>query len=186
MKILVGCEESQIVCMAFRKKGHKAYSCDVQDCSGKFPQYHLKMDIRKAIKFTKWDLIILHCPCTKTALCGNRHYHNSIERIKDAKFTKQVFDLAKKYCKKVVLEQPKTIMQKFIGQKSQVIQPWQFGHGETKETWLWIIGLPLLKPSKIVTGREQKIFLMPPSKDRGKLRSKTYKGIANAMAKQWG
>lgn len=86
---------------------------------------------------------------------------------------------------KVVLEQPKTIMQRFIGKKTQSIHPWQFGHGETKETWLWINGLPLLIPTKIVSGRENRIWKMPPSKDRGKLRSKTYEGIAQAMAIQW-
>lgn len=186
MKVLIGCEESQAVCIAFRERGHEAYSCDIQECSGGHPEWHLKMDVRDAIKLKKWGMIILHCPCTYTAVCENKHYYDSPLRIEGINFTKEVYELALSVCDKVVLEQPKTIMQRYIGKKSQAIQPWQFGHGETKETWLWINGLPLLLPTNIVDGREHKIFNMPPSKDRGKLRSKTYSGIARAMAEQWG
>jgi len=131
------------------------------------------------------DLIIMHPPCTYTALSGNRWYWNSDKRIKGATFCKQLWLLACKKCSKVALEQPKTIMQKYIGKRSQIIHPWQFGHGETKETWLWLHGLPLLEPTNIADGRENRIWKMPPSKDRSKLRSKTYPGIAEAMAFQW-
>lgn len=184
-KILIGCEESQAVCIEFRKMGHEAFSCDLQPCSGGHPEWHLQMDIFKAIQMEDWGAIILHCPCTFTALCGNRWYWNSTLRLEGIEFTKKCFESAKIKCKNVVLEQPKTIMQKYIGQKSQAIQPWQYGHGETKETWLWITGLPLLRPTNIVSGRENKIWKMSPSQDRGKLRSKTYPGIAKAMAEQW-
>lgn len=186
MEILIGCEESQTVCIEFRKLGHNAFSCDLLDCSGGHPEWHLKMDIFKALLLKKWDLIILHCPCTYTALCGNRWYYNSPLRIEGIEFTKKCFELAKSVCDKVVLEQPKTIMQKYIGKKSQAIQPYEFGHGETKETWLWVVGLPLLKATNNVTGRENRIWKMPPSEDRAKLRSKTYRGIAEAIAEQYG
>lgn len=186
MIVLVGFEESQAVCNAFREQGHEAYSCDIKDCSGGHPEWHLKMDIFQAIRLKKWDLIILHPPCTYTALCGNRWYWNKPERQEGITLCKDSWDLANSVCDKVALEQPKTIMQKYIGQKSQVIHPWQFGHGETKETWLWIRGLPLLKPTNIVSGREHRIWKMPPGCDRQTLRSKTYTGIAKAMAEQWG
>lgn len=205
MLVLVGCEESQAVAKAFRSYGHEAYSCDLQSCSGGHPEYHFKIDVLtvirggmfitesgKLINIKKWDLIILHPPCTYTALSGNRHYYNSPLRIEGANFTKDVFELAKSVCKNVALEQPKTIVQDYIGKKSQAIQPWQFGHGETKDTWLWLVGLPNLLPMDIVEERKNIIHgrsaLKGPgsSKDRKKNRSKTYTGIAEAMALQWG
>lgn len=185
MKVLIGFEESQAVCIEFRKRGHEAFSCDVQQCSGGHPEWHLQMDIFDAIRLKKWDFIGLHCPCTYTAICGNRWYYNSPLRDKSAMFTNDCFELAKMVCKKVYLEQPKTIMQRYIGKKSQVIHPYEYGHGETKETWLWLKGLPLLIPTNIVIGRENKVWKMAPSPDRAKLRSKTYTGIAEAMAQQW-
>lgn len=182
---LVGFEESQAVTIALREQGVEAYSCDLQDCSGGHPEWHLKMDIFKAIMSRKWDLIILHPPCTYTALCGNRWYYNSPLRIEGIKLCKDSWDAACEVCDCVALEQPKTIMQKYIGKRSQTIHPWQFGHGETKETWLWLKGLPILFSTAIVNGRENRIWKMPPSPDRQKLRSKTYIGIAKAMAEQW-
>jgi hypothetical protein len=186
MRVLIGFKESQEVCKAFRAKGHEAYSCDLQKCSGGHPEWHLQMDIFKALYLMDWDLIILHAPCTYTALCGNRWYWNDPLRISGIALCNNSYKVALTRCSKVVLEQPKTIMQKYIGKKSQVIQPWQFGHGETKETWLWITGLPLLKPTNIVEGREHRIWKMSPGPERQKLRSKTYPGIAKAMAEQWG
>lgn len=186
MNVLIGFEESQEVCKAFRVKGHNAFSCDIKECSGGHPEWHLQMDIFEAIDLKKWDRIILHAPCTYTALCGNRWYWKSPLRPEGIKLCKDSWDASNAVCDQVVLEQPKTIMQRFIGKKSQVIQPWQFGHGETKETWLWVNGLPLLTPTDIVDGRENRIWKMPPSDDRQKLRSKTYPGIAKAMADQWG
>ena len=185
MKILVGFEESQAICIEMRKKGHEAYSCDIKDCSGGHPEWHLKMDIYEAINLKKWDGIILHAPCTYTALSGNRWYWNSPLRQEGIDLCKGTWDAACGVCDNVALEQPKTIMQRHIGEKSQVIHPWQFGHGETKETWLWLKGFPLLKPTDIVAGRENRIWKMSPGEDRQTLRSKTYPGIAKAIADQW-
>jgi len=185
MNVLVGFEESQVIAIAFRGKGHNAYSNDLQECSGGHSEYHLKMDFFEALKLMKWDLIILHPPCTYTAICGNRWYWNSQLRVEGINLCKDAWIESCKVCDYVVLEQPKTIMQRYIGKKSQVIHPWQFGHGETKETWLWIKGLPLLRPTNIVDGRDHKIWKMPPSPERQKLRSKTYPGIAEAIANQY-
>ncbi len=183
--ILVGFEESQAITIELRKLGFNAFSCDLQECSGGHPEWHLQMDIFEALKLRKWKMVILHPPCTFTALCGNRWYWNSELRIEGIELCLKSWNEAIKVCEYVALEQPKTIMQRFIGKKTQVIHPWQFGHGETKETWLWLKGLPLLRPTEIVYGRENRIWKMPPSEDRQKLRSKTYPGIAKAIACQW-
>lgn len=185
MKVLITFEESQTVCRSFIDAGHDAFSNDLQDCSGGMPERHLKMDAMEAIKLYKWDLIILHPPCTYTALCGNRWYYNSPLREQGIKLCRDSWEVACSVCDFVALEQPKTIMQRYIGKRSQTIHPYEFGHGETKETWLWLKGLPILLPTEYHAGREHKIWKMPPSKDRSKLRSKTYKGIADAMANQW-
>jgi len=186
VNVLIGFEESQEVCRAFRKRGHDAYSCDLRPCSGGYPEWHLQIDIFDAIVLKQWDMIILHPPCTYTALCGNRWYWDKQERIDGIELCRESWDAARAVCDMVALEQPKTIMQKYIGPKSQVIHPWQFGHGETKETWLWLHGLPLLRPTNIVDGREHRIWKMGPSSERQCLRSKTYPGIAEAFATQWG
>ena len=183
--ILVGFEESQAITIELRKRGYNAFSCDLQDCSGGHPEWHLKMDIFQAIHLRKWGMIILHPPCTFTALCGNRWYWNSTLRIEGIELCKKSWEEACNVCYYVALEQPKTIMQKYIGNRTQTIHPWQFGHGETKETWLWLKNLPELKPTNIVDGRKNLIWKMPPSKYRQKLRSKTYPGIAEAIAEQW-
>lgn len=183
--VLVGFEESQAITIELRKLGVNAFSCDLQSSSGGFPEYHLQMDIFEAIHSRKWDMIILHPPCTYTALSGNRWYYDSPLRVEGVELCKKAWEESCKVCDLVALEQPKTIMQRYIGKKSQVIHPWQFGHGETKETWLWLKNLPELKPTNIVEGRENRIWKMPPSKDRQKLRSKTYPGIAKAIAEQW-
>jgi hypothetical protein len=185
MRVLVGFEESQTVCKEFRLRGHEAYSCDLQECSGGHPEWHLQMDIFDAIKLMKWDLIILHPPCTYTAICGNRWYYDSPHRVDGIDLCKRSWDSACNVCDHVMLEQPKTIMQKYIGKRSQTIHPWQFGHGETKETWLWLRGLPRIQPTDIVMGREHRIWKMSPGPDRSKIRSKTYSGIAEAVAEQF-
>lgn len=193
-KILIGFEESQEICKAFRNLGFEAYSCDIKPCSGECPEYHIQTDIFKALDLMKWDLIILHPPCTYTALCGNRWYYNSPLREEGVKLCKNSWDKALSICNHVVLEQPKTIMQRYIGKKSQVIQPYQFGHTETKETWLWLKGLPNLKETDNVkkemdllpAKEKHKIWYASPCEKRSELRSKTYSGIAKAMANQWG
>ena len=186
LDVLIGFEESQASCIEFRKIGHNAFSCDLKECSGGHPEWHLQMDIFAALYLKKWDLIILHPPCTYTALCGNRWYSNTELRSQGVELCKNSWDAACSVCDYVALEQPMTIMQRYIGDKSQKIHPWQYGHGETKETWLWLHGLPKLAPTNIVEGRENRIWKMPPSKNRQELRSKTYPGIAKAFAKQWG
>lgn len=190
-KVLVGCEESQEVANALRRKGIEAYSCDTQPCSGGHPEYHLQMDVMKAIDLMYWAMIILHPPCTKIAVSGNRWYGFGMERynerIEAVEWTQQIWNKAISVCEMVALENPVGVLNK-MGDfpKPHYIQPWQFGHGETKKTGFWLHGLEPLHPTDIVEGREQRIWKMPPSEDRGKLRSKTYPGIAKAIADQWG
>lgn len=185
LEILLGFEESQATTLEFRKLGHNAYSCDLQPCSGGHPEIHFQDDFFNVVHSRKWDGIIIHPPCTYTALSGNRWYHDSPLREQGAQLCKSAWETSRNVCDNVLLEQPMTIMQRYIGPKSQVIHPWQFGHGETKETWLWLKGFPKLEPTNIVDGRENKIWKMPPGSDRQKLRSKTYPGIAEAIAEQY-
>lgn len=181
-RILIGFEESATVRQEFERLGWDAWSCDL--LPSRVPGKHYQCDIFDVL-CRDWDFIILHPPCTFTALCGNRWYWNSPERLQGICLCKRSWEIACSVCKRVALEQPKTIMQKYIGKRSQVIHPWQFGHGETKETWLWLKGLPDLLPTNIVAGREHRIWKMPPGPDRQRERSLTYPGIARAMAEQW-
>lgn len=198
MRVLIACEESQAVCKEFRKLGHETYSCDILPCSGGHPEWHIQKDIFHVLHGTihgDWDLIIAHPPCTYLCNSGvcwlyNKDKSKNIKRWEQMKIGALFFkSLLNSVCDKIVIENP--IMHKYaveiIGKKQdQIIQPWQFGHGETKATCLWLKNLPKLKPTDIVKGREQRIHKLPPSKDRAKLRSKTYPGIAKAMAEQWG
>ena len=186
MKVLVGCEESQTVCIAFRNAGYEAYSCDLVDTRGN-PEWHIKGCVMDAIQSAQWDLIILHPPCTTLAISGNRWYGKGMpkhqERLDSIGWTVRLWDLAKNVCSKAALENPVGVLPMPV---TQYIQPWQFGHGETKKTGLWLHGLPPLEPTNIVEGREQKVWKMPPSETRARDRSVTYQGIADAMVKQWG
>lgn len=196
MRILVACEFSGIVRDAFLKRGHYAKSCDLLPSNNLGP--HLCMDAMDAIRFTHWDMIILHPPCTAMALCGNRHYGlgkpKHSQRIAAWKWTKALWEATLSVCDKVVLEQPKTTLGSVIGRCTQRIQPYHFGCMEQKDTWLWIRGLPPLMPTndvydammKLPRKDRERIHFMSPSKDRGHLRSITYQGIADAMASQWG
>lgn len=194
MKVLVGCEESQIVCKSFRELGHDAYSNDIIDCSGGHPEWHLKMDVFEAIKLRKWDLAIFFTPCTYSCNSGVRWMFNN-----DGSIDHKRWELMQKYagmlrdvlnadiphiaCENPI---PHRYALEVIGRKyNQIIQPWQFGHGETKATCLWLKNLPELRPTNIVSGREQRIWKIPPGPERAKERSKTYPGIAMAMALQW-
>jgi site-specific DNA-cytosine methylase len=197
MKVLVICEESQAVTKAFREIGHEAYSNDIQDCSGDLPQYHLKMDCFEAIKLKNWDLIIAHPPCTYLTISANKWFKDQPERKSGAlvgearreareeaiEFFMKIMNVD---CKYIAIENPIGIMSSRYRKPNQVIQPWMFGYGETKATCLWLKGLPKLIPTNIVEGREQRLHRLAPSEDRAKLRSKTYEGIAKAMAEQWG
>lgn len=191
MRVLIVCEESQEVCKAFRELGHEAYSCDIQECSGGHPEWHLKKDAMVAIKLGGWDLIIMHPPCTALAVSGNRWYGKGQpqhqQRLDAVAWTQRLWDAATSACGRVAMENPVGVLNT-MGHfpKPAYIQPWQFGHGETKKTGLWLHVLPPLQSTNIVEGREQRVWKLPPSKDRGKLRSKTYPGIAKAMAEQWG
>ncbi len=182
MKVLIACEFSGIVRDAFRKLGHDAYSCDIID-SEPFSDYHIKEDVIR-IFGAGWDLMIAHPPCTYLAVSGARWFkEKQKERWQSIKFFMSLVESpVNKWC----IENPVGIMSTIYRKPDQYIQPWQFGHGETKKTGLWLKGLPLLKPTNIFEGREQRIWKMSPSKDRGKLRSITYQGIADAMAEQWG
>jgi hypothetical protein len=185
MKILIACEESQTVTKEFRKLGHEAYSCDLQPCSGGHPEWHIQKDV-KIILDEQWDMIIAHPPCTHLASSGARWFKPKVKdgRIIEAARFFMLFTRAK--APKIAIENPVGIMSNMYRKPNQIIQPYQFGHGETKATCLWLKGLPILIPTNIVKGREQRIWKMGPSLERSKLRSKTYLGIAQAMADQWG
>jgi hypothetical protein len=192
MKVLLACEESQAVTKAFRELGHEAYSCDLQDCSGGHSEWHIKGDALGEAYSGKYDLMIAHPPCTYLANSGVRWLHiingkpTNKERWQNVLWSRRFFvDLLNAPVNTICVENPIPHKHAFLPKYTQIIQPWQFGHGETKATCLWLKNLPLLKPTNIVEGREQKIWKMPPTADRAKLRSKTYEGIAKAMAEQW-
>jgi site-specific DNA-cytosine methylase len=185
MKILCACEESQAVCKAFRALGHEAYSCDILPCSGGHPEWHLQQDVTELLK-QNWDMIIAFPPCTDLCVSGARFFKEKIEDGRQKRSINFFMLFAKCKCEKVAIENPIGIMSTRWRKPDQIIQPWQFGHGETKATCLWLKGLPLLTPTNIVDGREPRIHKLPPSKNRSFIRSKTFAGIADAMAKQWG
>ena len=182
--MLVACEESQVVTIEFRKRGHEAYSCDVLPTSGGHPEWHLQQDVLPLLK-EKWDMVIAFPPCTHLACSGARWFK---EKRADGRqqrgidFFMQFTDLD---CDRVAIENPVGIMSTVYRKPDQIIHPWWFGHGETKATCLWLKDLPRLKPTNVVEGREGVVWKMTPSKNRSKLRSKTYQGIAEAMAFQW-
>lgn len=181
MKVLVACEFSGIVREAFRKRGHDAWSCDLlpSEISGQ----HIQDDVLKHLN-EGWDIMIAHPPCTHLAVSGARWFKEKEKEQFEAKnfFLLLVCAAIPKIC----IENPIGIMSSYYRKPNQIIQPWQFGHGETKATCLWLKGLPKLVPTNIVNGREARIHRIPPSKDRWKERSRTYRGIADAMAEQWG
>ncbi|MCP4607734.1 MAG: DNA cytosine methyltransferase [Planctomycetes bacterium] len=186
MLILIACEESQAVTKEFRLLGHEAYSCDIIDCSGNHPEWHIKEDITKVLFNRFWDMVIAFPPCTHLASSGARWFKEKQADGRQQKAIKFFKQFLRAPCDKLSIENPIGIMSSQYQKPDQIIQPWQFGHGETKATCLWLKNLPKLIPTKIVSGREQRIWKMGPSEDRSKLRSKTYTGIAKAMAQQWG
>lgn len=186
MKILIACEESQVVTKAFRYRGHEAYSCDIVPCTGGHPEWHLQQDVLPLLK-ESWDMVLAFPPCTDLAVSGARWFP---EKRRNGSQQKSIaFFLAftrLDHISKVGIENPIGIMSTLYKKPSQIIQPWQFGHGETKATCLWLKGLSVLKPTNVVNGRNARIHKMPPSADRARLRSQTYLGIAEAMGEQWG
>lgn len=184
MRVLVACEESQAVTKELRRLGHEAYSCDIEPCSGGHPEWHLQQDVTQLLKI-RWDMVIAFPPCTDLAVSGARYFEQKRKDGRQQKSIEFFMMFANCGCPKTAIENPIGIMSGIYRKPDQIIQPWQFGHGETKRTCLWLKGLPKLKPVDIVPGREQRIWKMPPGKDRAKTRSKTYPGIAKAMAEQW-
>lgn len=180
MRVLVACEFSGTVRDAFRKRGHDAMSCDLLDTEAPGPHY--KGDVRDVLH-DGWDLMIAHPPCTHLAVSGARWFkEKQTEQAEALEFVRVLLDAP---IARIALENPISIISSRIRKPDQIIQPWQFGHGETKATCLWLKNLPLLKPTNIVEGREARVHKMPPSADRWKLRSMTYSGIAEAMGEQW-
>lgn len=182
MRVLIACEESQAVCKEFRALGHEAYSCDIQECSGGHPEWHIQDDVLKVLG--GWDLVIAFPPCTDLAVSGARWFKEKREDGRQQQAINFFMQFTYLQCKWAI-ENPIGIMSRLYRKPDQIIQPWQFGHGETKATCLWLNGLPKLVPTDIVEGREQRIWKLPPGPERAKLRSKTFPGIAKAMATQW-
>ncbi len=184
MRVLVACEESQAVTKELRRLGHEAYSCDIEPCSGGHPEWHLQQDVTQLLKI-RWDMVIAFPPCTDLAVSGARYFEQKRKDGRQQKSIEFFMMFANCGCPKTAIENPVGIMSGIYRKPDQIIQPWQFGHGETKRTCLWLKGLPKLESVDIVPGREQRVWKMPPGKDRAKMRSKTYPGIAKAMAEQW-
>lgn len=182
MRVLVACEYSGRVRDAFRAKGHDAWSCDLLPCESD-PTWHIQGDILWELT-QGWDLMIAHPPCTHLAVSGARWWPNKVEEQAQAlAFVQYLMDAP---IPKICIENPISKISTTIRRPDQIIQPWQFGHGETKATCLWLKNLPLLVPTDIVNGREAKVHRMPPGPNRWKERSRTYEGIAKAMSEQWG
>lgn len=228
MNVLIACEESQEVCKAFRARGHEAYSCDIQECSGGHPEWHIQDDVLRILNgykgggygcpwFTtndgknhdtpeRWDLIIAHPPCTYLCLSGQKHCNielygeKAIARQREREKAVDFFmEFVNADCEKIAIENPVGIMGRYYKKPTQYIQPYMFGHGTTKKTGLWLKNLPPLKPTNIVpieyhisgTGRKWDKWFWDSScisdlSERSKFRSKTFPGIAKAMAEQWG
>lgn len=216
--VLVACEESQTVCKAFRDRGFYAFSCDIQECSGGFPEWHIQDNALSLLNggefitqdcfshyVKKWDLIIAHPPCTFLSNVGNRWYNiekygfKAMKRRYDQEIAKDFFmKFVYANCEKIAIENPVGVMSTYYRKPDQIIEPYQFGEPYSKRTCLWLKNLPLIQPSNIVDKGEYIVFKsgkrMPKwyadaaknPKERSKIRSKTFKGIAEAMAEQWG
>lgn len=220
MRVLVACEESQEVCKAFRAKGHEAYSCDIQECSGGHPEWHFKKDVLSILNPFKigewykaqdgsihfidhWDLIIAHPPCTYMSKAGARFMFPTAGNVDEKRLEKALkakaffMEIMNARCDKICIENPTPLKIVGLPKESQVIQPYQFGHPYSKRTLLWLKGLPELKPTNILTEYTPYLpsntggFARGKGGSRGvahnaKDASKTFSGIAQAMAEQWG
>lgn len=201
MNVLVACECSQEVAFAFREKGHQAFSCDIEPCYGGFPEWHICGDVIPLLNGkcnfrtqdgashfieNEWDLIIAFPPCTDLAASGARHFAKKMADGRQQKSVEFFMEFVYSSCCRIAIENPVGIMSTRYRKPDQIVQPWQFGHGETKATCFWLKNLSPLVPTDIVEGREQRVWKMPPGPNRARERSKTYAGIASAMAEQWG
>lgn len=200
MKVLVACEESQAVCIEFRKKGHEAYSCDILPCSGGHPEWHIQEDIHHVIcasDHLQWDMMIAFPPCTHLAVSGAKHFEQKRKDGRQQEGIAFFMSLVNANITKIAIENPVGIMSTLYRKPDCIIQPYQFGDKARKTTCLWLKNLPSLFPTQIVepdiyTCKNGKTFSrdymvsLSAGKNRGHLRSKTYPGIARAMAEQWG
>ena len=182
MRVLVACEFSGIVRDAFRAQGHFAASCDFEPTERPGPHY--QGDVRDVLYDEGWDLLVAHPPCTHLSVSGARWFRTKLaEQAAALDFVRELMSAS---IARIALENPISIISSRIRKPDQVVQPWQFGHGEVKATCLWLKGLPPLKPTDIVSGREPRVHYASPGPDRWKKRSRTLPGIAQAMALQWG
>lgn len=182
MRVLIACEFSGIVRDAFIARGHDAVSCDL--LPSERPGPHIQGDVLNAIR-DEWDLMIAHPPCTYLAVSGARWFKDRFREQEAAvQFVRDLFTW--RTIPRIAIENPIGVLSRHIRKPDQIIQPWQFGHGETKATCLWLKNLPKLTPTNVVDGRLGRVHCEPPSPDRWKNRSRTYQGIADAMAEQWG
>lgn len=206
INVLIACEESQAICLEFRKRGFNAFSCDLLPCSGGHPEWHFQKDVKEVYDMMKWHIVIAHPPCTFLSISGNRWYDVSkygdkaLKRIKDREEAKKFFMYFTEIdCEHVVIENPVGVMSTEYRKADQIINPYQFGDPFEKKTCLWIKGLPLLKETNVIEPPPRVKFgsgkSMPswyadawklPEKERQKLRSKTFPGIASAIAEQYG
>jgi hypothetical protein len=200
MDILVACEESQAIANAFRKRGHRAFSCDLKPCSGGHPEYHMQRDCTGPIMSQIWDIIIFHPECRYMCVSGNAHYgNNNPLRASAVQWTCDMWELIKRHSLSSVLENPVSVIFKHItGGRAQYVQPYHFGENASKKTGLYLRNLPRLIPTLRIRGRmvdgverwdnqtDSGQNKLPPSEHRSELRSKTYLGISDAMAEQWG
>ena len=193
MKVLIACEYSGKVRDAFINAGHDAISCDLLEGEGQYHKDHYKGNVfdiinntRNYESFKNIDLLIAFPPCTHLAVSGARYFEAKRKDGRQQEGIDFFMKLINAPIDKICIEIPVGIMSTHYKKPTQYIQPWEYGHGETKKTGLWLKNLPKLKPTNIVSGREQRVHLLPPSEDRWKLRSTTYQGIADAMAQQWG
>lgn len=184
MNVLVACEFSGVVRRAFQKRGHYALSCDLLPADDDAVDHH-QGDVFPLLD-AGWDLMICHPPCTRLTVAGARWFKGrEKEQAEAIDFCEQLFAAP---IAKIALENPIGVLstRSTLGKPTQIVQPWMFGHGETKATCLWLKGLPPLVPTKVVSGRVARVHLEPPGPDRWKRRSITYTGLAKAMAEQWG
>ena len=202
MRVLVACEESQAVCKALRERGHEAYSCDILPCSGGHPEWHLQVDALELLKM-QWDMIIAFPPCTDLAVSGARHFAKKRADGRQQRSIAFFMEFANANCDKIAIENPVGVMSTEFRKPDQIIQPYQFGHHARKATCLWLKGLPKLQPTDIVDPGEimkggfsvgasaycardengKAIAWRDPRTAR--IRSKTFEGVAQAMAEQW-